>query len=211
MHSTNTILLFLLLITVRPGLAQPVSSSQLEQREGLWYAIDADSPFTGAVNDPGELEGNVENGHRIGRWTAWQDNGEIFWVNDYDQGQTTYHAMYFSDGSKRAEVHYTDGRLDGVARQWYQDGTVKSETSYVNGQRHGSYTLRDLEGKLLYEAMYQAGKLDGLATWWYNNGQKRWETNYDNGARSGVWTQWTREGRVLGQSDWSEGKMVSRM
>lgn len=195
---------------LRPAMAQTVTTADLEERDGLWYEVGSDAPYSGQVEDPGELAGRVEAGQRVGRWTAWQDNGEISWVDEYDQGQRNYHAMYYPNGTMRFEADFQDGRPHGVTNQWYDSGVQRSVTYYASGQRHGSHQLWDPDGHLLYEAEYIGGALDGAATWWYNNGQKRWATYYDAGERSGIWTQWSREGNILGQSEWEGGKMTSR-
>ena len=202
MNRTSIVLFLLLLVRMPSGFAQTVTSSQLEQREGTWYLKATNTPFTGAVNDPGELAGAIVDGKREGRWTAWQENGEPSWIDYYEQGNRTYHAMYFPTGSMRVELHYKEGQLDGVLKQWYASGTLQAQTDYANGQRHGTRTLWDIDGKLLYEASYTRGTLHGTATWWYNNGRKRWETFYESGDRSGVWTQWGQDGRILRQSSW---------
>ena len=200
----------LLVSFIRPGTAQTIPSSQLEQREGIWYEVDADSPFTGEVSDPGELEGKVENGKRSGRWTAYHDNGNTYWVTDYDEGVSQYHAMYYPSGNMLAEVHFQEGRRHGSATRWYPSGAKSQERTYNQGKQDGAYKLWDPDNNLLYEATYVEGEIDGPAIWWFDNGQKRWATNYTQGKRSGEWTQWTKKGEIMSKTNWEEGKMISR-
>jgi antitoxin component YwqK of YwqJK toxin-antitoxin module len=54
-------------------------------------------------------------------------------------------------------VNFKNGKADGLATGWYE-----------NGQKS-------------FEANYKNGKEDGLRTGWYKNGQKWLEENYKNG------------------------------
>lgn len=56
---------------------------------------------------------------------------------------------------ERIEVSYLDGRQTGIAREWYPDGTLKSEEHYVNGSKHGICQEWFKNGQLKTEAFYE--------------------------------------------------------
>ena len=203
-------MLLLALSMTSTTIAQTTSSAALEQRDGLWYERGSDMPFTGDVEDAGEMAGRIEEGIRVGQWSGWHENGEVAWTTDYDQGQQVHHAMYFETGQQRFDVSYRDGAPDGITRMWSKNGVLARETNYKAGQRDGSHTLWDQDGKLFFSANYNAGKLHGPAIWWFDNGQKRWETSYAEGMRNGTWIQWQRDGELFMQSEWKNGELVSR-
>jgi antitoxin component YwqK of YwqJK toxin-antitoxin module len=59
----------------------------------------------------------------------------VFFLNG--QPFTGMGLQRYSDGSKRDEVPFLDGREHGVARSWYRDGRLAGETTYVRGVKHG--------------------------------------------------------------------------
>ena len=68
--------LTLALALAAPALAQTVHPDSLEQREGLYYEKGSDTPFSGTVEDPGRMMGQVEDGLRVGAWKGWHRNGQ---------------------------------------------------------------------------------------------------------------------------------------
>ena len=56
------------------------TTTEIEQRNGLYYALNETKPFTGAYkksypNGQKELEGNLKGGQQIGLWTTFFENG----------------------------------------------------------------------------------------------------------------------------------------
>ena len=64
---------------------------------------------------------------------------------------------YDYKGQNESEIHYKDGKLDGLFTIWYENGQKKSEKTYKDD------------------------KEDGLSTRWYENGQKRFEETWKDG------------------------------
>ena len=193
-----------------PTLLGQVSSSELENRDNVWYLKGSETPYSGAVLDEGQRGGELVDGVRVGRWTTWNGEGNVSSISDYNEGEMHFHAMYHSNGNKRFEGSFANGRPDGQHQTWYASGVQQAEVMYAKGRRHGPYTLWDLEGHVLYTAEYSSGQLDGPAIWWYQNGEKRWATSYKKGERWGIWTQWDTRGRILMQSDWKDGQLIAR-
>jgi hypothetical protein len=44
-------------------------------------------------------------------------------------------SQWYSTGQKQVELQYLDGKFHGKYITWYQDGTIKSETNFKNGER----------------------------------------------------------------------------
>ena len=53
--------------------------------------------------------------------------------------------------------YFKNGKLDGLKKQWYENGQLSVEGNFKNGE------------------------LDGLQRSWYENGQLNYEVNYKNG------------------------------
>ena len=204
-------MLALMLAMAPPALAQTVHPDSLDMREGLYYERGSDTPFSGAVEDPGRMMGQVEDGMRIGAWKGWHLNGQRSWVFEHKDGQLTHRTLWHTNGAKRMEGRYVDGKPDGVHPRWDENGQKVSEETYRAGALHGPRRLWDPDGNLLREIKYEDGQRHGSATWYFANGQKRWETHYEAGQRTGTWTQWTSKGALFMQSEWNNGTLAKRV
>jgi antitoxin component YwqK of YwqJK toxin-antitoxin module len=71
---------------------------------------------------------------------------------------------WYKNGQKQAELHYKDGKQEGLVTSWYENGQKKSEGNYKDGKR------------------------EGLVTSWYKNGQKEEEINWKDGKQEGLVT-----------------------
>lgn len=203
-------MLALALLGSTAAVAQAVHPDDLEQREGRYYEKGSAEPYSGKVEDPGQVAGQMEDGLRVGRWTGWHENGKQAWVSEFEEGIARYHAMWYPDGRERFEGHYVEGRPDGLHTAWSESGQKISERSYRQGQLDGKRQVWDPDGHLLQVAEYRDGQPHGPTIWFYADGQKRWETHYDAGQRTGTWTQWTQKGEIFMQSEWEGGKLVKR-
>lgn len=83
--------------------------------DGLAYAMNESSPYTGEVND------------------------------------------YYSNGQKKSESHYKNGKQTGLSIKWFENGQKEMEVNIRDGVQHG------------------------LATSWLEDGQKQFEVMYENG------------------------------
>ena len=55
------------------------------------------------------------------------------WAANIQSGLT----VVFENGSKRAEVPYTEGHRHGIEFRYNDDGTLAQEISWVRGEQHG--------------------------------------------------------------------------
>lgn len=60
-----------------------------------------------------------------------------------------------------------------VVREYYEDGTLKSETYYFNGQKDGKHNEYYPNGVKSRELTYENGILDGRARWYNPDGTVR--------------------------------------
>lgn len=111
-----------------------------------------------------KVSGKMQGKNRVGKWTYFFSNGKIF-----------------------SEESYTDGKLDGVLKNYYPNGKVTLEIEYKNGKKNGfSKTYTD-DGVLIEEVNYTQGKLQGLAKYYDLKGGLKEQGHYENGIRKGKW------------------------
>jgi antitoxin component YwqK of YwqJK toxin-antitoxin module len=121
--------------------------------------------------------GNVEGFERVCRGNFW-------WFEDKD-------------------IAYA--LTDGPAENWYDNGQMREQSSYVNGKRHGEYTWWYPDGRVCKQLNYANGEMHGKYTWWYIGGQMRVQANYDDGHLHGKYTWWDEDGKVLEQLNYVNG------
>ena len=102
---------------------------------------------------------------------------------DLDLIPKDYTGIVFSctDDKVRSLTNYKDGKLDGLARMWYENGQLWSKQNFKGGGNVGLARSWHWGGQLCYEWNYKDGKLDGLWRRWYENGQLFEEYNYKDG------------------------------
>jgi antitoxin component YwqK of YwqJK toxin-antitoxin module len=91
----------------------------------------------------------------------------------------------YSNGQKKSESIYKDGKLDGVTTYWHTNGQKKSKSIYKDGKMNRLTTGWYENGQKNTEGNFKDGKRDGLHTTWYKSGQKKSELNFKGGQ---LWT-----------------------
>ncbi|WP_299837625.1 toxin-antitoxin system YwqK family antitoxin [uncultured Tenacibaculum sp.] len=100
-------------------------------------------------------------------------------------GKWTY---FFSDGKTIfSEENYTDGKLDGLLKNYYMNGNVTEASEYQNGKQHGSSKIYTEEGKMIEDVIYVNGVLEGEAKYYDLNGVIKEKGIYKDGKRVGKW------------------------
>lgn len=106
-----------------------------------------------------------------------QIRNEIAYLpNENEPFTGKYEEYYSTNGQKKSETNYKNGKQNGLFTSWYENGKKKSETTYMDAE------------------------VNGLFTWWYENGQKMSETDYINGKANGVTIEWDENGQKKGET-----------
>ncbi len=109
-----------------------VDGNYLVERDGLWYELDSEEPYTGtmAVYWPGgekKAEAELVDGKVHGRLTEWYPDGQEASRSEYRDGQLHGEAVaWYEDGRKLAEVEFIDGE-EVARREWDEEGNPIGE------------------------------------------------------------------------------------
>ncbi|MFM7023602.1 MAG: hypothetical protein ACKOXB_11560 [Flavobacteriales bacterium] len=124
-------------------------------------------------NEYGNMDskGALKKDYRTGRWEFYYPNGDISAIGTYDEY----------------------GQLSGTYEEYYHNGTVKSKTTYENGEFNGPYSYYYENGKLQTEGWYINGEHAGEWTWYYLNGNVEQKTYYINDEASGTVENWNAD------------------
>ena len=92
----------------------------------------------------------------------WHPTGGVHERSRYRAGEL-HGLQEFSDpaGRRLLEVRWEGGRREGIAREWWPDGSPRSEGAFRDDERHGPWTFRTA-----------AGELDGRRSGLYEDGER---------------------------------------
>ncbi len=131
----------------------------------------------------GIKEGDYLNGKRAGTWTEYHQTGLVRNITSYvdgvkqgayleidDRGQLLKVAYYhngelhgtykeFNRARVKEERNYANGKIEGIAKVYYDNGNIMEEGAYTNGLRHGVSKWYDQEGNITIEYEYKDGEL----------------------------------------------------
>ncbi|PCJ11538.1 MAG: hypothetical protein COA98_07380 [Candidatus Neomarinimicrobiota bacterium] len=100
---------------------------------------------------------------------VWYTKGDKFLTLDKPYSGPVF--SLYSDGEKKVEATFKDGKEDGLVTKWYKNGQKKNEGNYKDGEPYG------------------------LHTGWYKNGQKFGEATFKDGELIQE-TRWDEDGQI---------------
>lgn len=177
-------------------------------RHGLWRGTHKESNRV-------RYEGTFDHGKETGIFKYFDDTkaGTIIATRDFSKGDGSCYAIFYDQKSNKvsegklvdklpegewkyyhfeskqlmSQEFYKVGKLNGVRKVFYKDGTLAEETNYIFGIKEGTSKTFSEKGQLIDAHIYKNGQYDGVASYYDGLGNKIYEGNYVNGKRVGVW------------------------
>ncbi|HET6228346.1 MAG TPA: toxin-antitoxin system YwqK family antitoxin [Bacteroidia bacterium] len=167
--------------------------------------------------------GTYKNGRREGVWIGYHPNGLVGTVEEYKDGRKNgvsigidMAGFYFkkdyytndtldgpsivfnhSNGAKvQSEIMYKMGKLSGLKKVYYPEGTVQEEGYFINNLRNGVSKWYTQNHQLSIEYTYKNGNLDGIQKTYYENGNIASEGIMVNNMEEGEYTEYFQNGKV---------------
>ncbi len=116
--------------------------------------------------------------------------------------------QYYEDKSLKIEFPYKNGKMEGRGKEYYPSGKFKSDAFFVDGLLQGKSTGYYENGNLEYEENYKDGKLDGLTKEYYENGQVFIQENYKDGELDGESFNFNEDGSFRSKAVYKNGELV---
>ncbi len=123
-----------------------------------------------------------------------------------DQGNVIKGSLY-RKGIKIADGITDDqGFRQGPWKEYYEDGKIRSEGSYLNGKQVGLWKYYFANGKIENTGSFNKnGKTEGDWKWYYDDGTIRKEETYSNGLADGTSTEYDENGKIVAQGEYVDG------
>ena len=129
------------------------------------------------------------------------DNREV-----QPDGTVIVRTKYY-DGTRRQEYREdSQGRRHGPYTEWYPEGPLRVQCTYVHGNLHGELTTLYPNGKPESKIDYVNGKLEGHMKEWHPNGTPSEETTFKDGLREGASTRWDSQSTMMSHGHYRAGK-----
>lgn len=93
-----------------------------------------------------------------------------------------------------SEVEYKEGKKDGIAIVYYENGNKKCDCTYKDGELDGLSKVYYENGVLKNMINYTKGKVNGMAEFYYPSGIIQSKENYLNGKSEGQTILYNKQG-----------------
>ena len=154
---------------------------------GMWEFYDKDSTLSTSLP--------YEDGELIGVGVSYYKNGDTSLICYYSEGNSMIIKKGFDNKGK---VTLENGK--GTIIKYYDDGTKKSESVFLNSVQNGNSTHYYNDGKIETSAIYTDDKANGITDWYYPNGKLALSILYKNDLKMEVLKSFDKygKGRDLG-------------
>ena len=183
--------------------------------DGRYYCQDEKSkePLEGKVRmidgyNSQYVEAVFKKGIPNGSWKLFKNN---VLVEEYTYKEGILdgdYKEYYMDGSKKSERHFVNGKAEGKFIKYYSGGKIESEVNFKNGEQDGTEIFYDSEGKVRSSATYSTGKETGskkqLIT--SNVGDYELSANYKDGKYDGAYSEIFTNGNIKVKGNYMNGK-----
>ncbi|MBW6491448.1 MAG: toxin-antitoxin system YwqK family antitoxin [Lentimicrobium sp.] len=145
----------------------------------------------GKVKTRASYKGEIPEGIR----REYAQTGEVISAYTYKNGKLIGEGIVDDEGMR-----------EGAWKEFYEDGQLRSEGVYRNGNRIGKWRFYHPDGALEQEGNYNnQGNTNGLWKWYYSNGLVLREENFLNGNSEGIFTEFDENGDIIIQGEYVEG------
>jgi hypothetical protein len=112
--------------------------------------------------------------------------------------------------ARRSQIAIRQGRAEGAARGWFDNGQLESEEFFEQGVSHGRRVRYHPSGSLRMETQIVRGELTGAHAEWHESGQLAVRATLLGGVPQGLVEAWHVSGALKSRSIFAHGEMVER-
>lgn len=114
---------------------------------------------------------------------------------------------YFCNGNTKNKITFQNGRPDGYAVMYHENGKVSEEGTWKINKWIGNYKLYYDNGNVQQEFTFNpSGKREGPQKYYYEDGQVQIEGAWNNGKESGVVTEYHPDGSTKKTVSYNNGE-----
>jgi len=115
---------------------------------------------------------------------------------------------WYENGQLRSNCNYKDGRRHGLCQEWYENGQLWSSYNYKDDKEHGLCQWWHKSEQLWSSFNYKDGRRHGLCQWWYLSGKLQTSYNYKDGKEHGLCQIWAKNGTLWSSNVYKDGHLI---
>ena len=140
----------------------------------------------------------------------YDEKKELVYVEGEKEAFTGIAKQYYEDKSLKAEVPYLNGKIEGIEKQYYPDGKLKSEANFIDGILEGKVIGYYENGNIEYEENYKNDEFNGLIKNYYESGKLKIVVNYKNAKPDGLAIAYHENGELRIEENYKDGNLISK-
>jgi hypothetical protein len=122
-----------------------------------------------------------------GEAVTFHANGQLATSDQFVEGRRNgYARSWFENGVMGYEAHYYAELKDGISRTWWSNGTQRSEVVFADGLQEGEGWYWYRSGAKFKKSNHLAGQPVGIQQAWRENGELFSNFEYKNGRIFGL-------------------------
>ncbi len=147
---------------------------------------------------------NPINGNKSGEYILFSFTGDTLQVGLYKRNLLNGPFIsYFENGKVQVESNCLNGLLNGIQREYYINGKLRSEVLFSENRLWEIITACDSTGKLVDFGNIKNGS--GIARKYYADGSLEYQGSFFNGLRDGKWYFFSNTGILIDSIVYSDG------
>ena len=140
----------------------------------------------------------------------YDEKTKLLYVEGEKEAFTGIAKQYYEDKSLKAEVPYLNGKIEGIEKQYYPGGKLKSEANFIDGILEGKVIGYYENGNIEYEENYKNDEFNGLIKNYYESGKLKIVVNYKNAKPDGLAIAYHENGELRIEENYKDGKLISK-
>lgn len=129
---------------------------------------------------------------------------EVHYVDGKKEGMRK---QYFPSGKLKSEVIFSKNIPFGYSKIYYPNGNISEEGVWKSGSWDGVYKYYYDDGKLCYQWIFKDGKRDGEQRYFHPNGELNYIGIWKEGNEAGVVREFNSSGQLVAEKNYNEGKL----
>jgi antitoxin component YwqK of YwqJK toxin-antitoxin module len=155
------------------------------KKQGFWIFFGKDKAGDCYKPDQKAEEGKFKENRKTGEWI-----------------------QYYCNGTNKNKVSYVNGRPDGYAIMYHENGKVQEEGTWKNNRWVGEMKQYYANGEVQHEFKFnEGGKRDGVQTYRHENGEVAVQGNFKEGKESGTLKEYDESGKLKAEKTFNNGSV----
>jgi antitoxin component YwqK of YwqJK toxin-antitoxin module len=155
----------------------------LNRKQGKWIIFGSKRPNSCYTVSQKVEEGKYGDNKKTGQWRE-----------------------YYCNSNPKSILTFNNGRPDGSAVMYHENGKVSEEGVWKNQRWTGAYKLYYPNGQVQHEFNYNtSGKREGKSVYYYENGEVAIEGSFADGKETGVFKEFYENGETKAVKEYNGG------